>query len=194
MSWDRLSKHKSIGGLGFRHFRDFNIAMLGKQGWRFISNPESLVTKVYKARYWADSDFLNSSLGSNPSFVWRSIFEAKSLVAEGCRWRLGSGESINITGQPWLQENCNPYVSTVSPVLRDKKVASLLCMDSKEWDIEVVRDVFNERDQECILKIPLSADSSEDVMFWNLEDSGNYSVKSAYRLLQTQRGGVEMRK
>lgn len=30
MSWERMSKHKHGWGLGFRHFRDFNIAMLGK--------------------------------------------------------------------------------------------------------------------------------------------------------------------
>lgn len=27
MSWDRLSKNKSDGGMGFRNFRDFNVAM-----------------------------------------------------------------------------------------------------------------------------------------------------------------------
>lgn len=32
MSWDRMEKHKVSGGLGFRNFRDFNVAMLGKQG------------------------------------------------------------------------------------------------------------------------------------------------------------------
>lgn len=49
MSWERLAKHKDAGGLGFRNFRDFNLAMSGKQGWRFLSNPNSLVTKLYKA-------------------------------------------------------------------------------------------------------------------------------------------------
>ena len=33
MDWDRLCAHKSIGGMGFRNVREFNIAMLGKQGW-----------------------------------------------------------------------------------------------------------------------------------------------------------------
>lgn len=32
MSWTRMSRHKSTGGLGFRDFRDFNLAMLGKKG------------------------------------------------------------------------------------------------------------------------------------------------------------------
>lgn len=31
MSWNRMAKHKNVGGLGFQNFRDFNISMLGKQ-------------------------------------------------------------------------------------------------------------------------------------------------------------------
>lgn len=58
MSWNRLSRHKTAGGMGFRDFRDFNLALLGKQGWRFLSNPESLVIRVYKARYFPKTNFL----------------------------------------------------------------------------------------------------------------------------------------
>ncbi|XP_074374116.1 uncharacterized protein LOC141714498 [Apium graveolens] len=32
MSWSRLSKHKTSGGMGFRDLRDFNVTMHGKQG------------------------------------------------------------------------------------------------------------------------------------------------------------------
>lgn len=48
--------------------------------------------------------------------------------------------------------------------------------------------MLNDRDQSCVLQIPLSESCYEDKLYWRFEDSGIYSVKSAYRLLQTQRG------
>ncbi|XP_062104476.1 uncharacterized protein LOC133815682 [Humulus lupulus] len=50
-NWDKLCLHKSKGGLGFRNPRDFNLAMLGKQGWRFLSNNTSLRVVKLGARW-----------------------------------------------------------------------------------------------------------------------------------------------
>lgn len=71
--WGSLTTHKMMGGLGFKDLHDFNVSMLGKQGWRLLNNQTSLVSRVYKARYYPRCDFLNASIGNNPSFVWRSI-------------------------------------------------------------------------------------------------------------------------
>ncbi|KAL8520007.1 hypothetical protein ACS0TY_010807 [Phlomoides rotata] len=54
--------------------------MLGKFGWRIMMNPDALVSSIVKAKYFSCSNFLESSLGSNPSYTWRSIHEAKDLV------------------------------------------------------------------------------------------------------------------
>lgn len=188
MSWDRMAKHKNSGGLGFRNFRNFNVAMLGKQGWRFISNPDSLVSRLFKAKYYADGDYLNASLGHNPSFIWRSVLEAKQLLRDGVRWRVGNGKRIKVLGQPWLVTGANPFISTISPVIDNINVASLLCTDKKAWDAEVIKDVFNNRDQQRILEVKLDASNEEDEIFWNLEATGIYLVKSAYNLLQLQGG------
>ncbi|XP_074351958.1 uncharacterized protein LOC141691114 [Apium graveolens] len=96
MSWDRLSKHKHAGGMGFRPFRDFNIAMLGKQVWRLATNPNSLVSRVYKAKYFATSNILNANLGHNPSFIWRSLLEAKNLLSTGSGVYLAQLSDVSI--------------------------------------------------------------------------------------------------
>jgi len=35
--------HKTNGGMGFKDLTAFNLAMLGKQGWKFVTEPDSLV-------------------------------------------------------------------------------------------------------------------------------------------------------
>ncbi|KAL8125340.1 hypothetical protein AgCh_012870 [Apium graveolens] len=183
-----MVKHKSSGRMGFRNFRDFNVSMLGKQGWRIITNPNTLVSRLYKARYFVDTDFLNASRGHNPSFIWRSILEARDLLKEGIRWRVGSGETILIRDQPWLLLEDNPYITINHQALENKTVASLLRTDMKKWDVDIVKDIFNDRDQRCILIIPLVADNNADTMYWRHEITGIYSVKSAYKHLQMQKG------
>lgn len=86
-----LSKNK--GGLGFRHLWYFNLAMLGKQGSRFISNPESLPVHILKAKYFHKEDLLNANKVSNPSFVWKSVLQAKGNLNQGTRWRVGDEAS-----------------------------------------------------------------------------------------------------
>ena len=88
MFWERMTKHKNAGGMGFRHFQDFNIAMLGKQLWRLANNPNSLVSRLYKAKYYDSSDIFRAKLDHNPSFIWRGLLEElnnylrKGLVGE----------------------------------------------------------------------------------------------------------------
>lgn len=187
MSWERMANHKVSGGMGFRHFRDFNIAMLAKQGWRLVTCPDRLVTKAYKARYFENTDFLQAKLGSNPSFIWRSILEAQKMLKDGRKWRVGVGDRVEVLGQPWLVDNNNPYITTASPAIEKTTVNSLICVDKKEWDVDLICDIFNERDQRCILNVPLKESSCEDLPFWLWENNGIYSVKSGYKLLQAQK-------
>lgn len=88
---------KSEGGMGFRKLHDFNLALLGKQAWRLITRQDSMVSRVYKARYYPDGNFLNAKLGSNPSYVWRSILQSQDLVKLGATRRVGNGYTIDIT-------------------------------------------------------------------------------------------------
>lgn len=78
-----MCSKKSDGGLGFNNIREFNLVFLGKHGWRFLTKPNLLVSKIYKAHYFLNFSFLESKLGHNLSYVWRSIFAAQPLVKRG---------------------------------------------------------------------------------------------------------------
>lgn len=83
LCWDKLTVHKNHGGMVFKDLTAFNMAMLGKIGWKFQFQSECLVSKLFKARYFPRSDYLGANLGHNPSFVWRSIFSAKRVIRTG---------------------------------------------------------------------------------------------------------------
>jgi hypothetical protein len=51
IAWDKMACPKEDGGLGFRDFQMFNMAMVAKQGWNMINKPNSLVAKIFKARF-----------------------------------------------------------------------------------------------------------------------------------------------
>ena len=84
-SWATLCKPKAMGGLGFRNLHVFSQALLAKQIWRLHTNPTSLLHKMLKARYFKNDDILSARRGFDPSYSWRSLWGAKSLLLEGLK-------------------------------------------------------------------------------------------------------------
>ena len=71
MKWERMCVRKDAGDVGFRDLKDFNRALLVKQGWRIVNNPSCLIARVLKAEYFCEHSFLDSVPGDNPSAMWR---------------------------------------------------------------------------------------------------------------------------
>lgn len=93
---ENLFKSKLEGGMGFKILRDFNLAMLAKQDWRFHTEPNSLISRCYKAKYYPHCNVLQATIGNNPSYAWRSIFNALWIIKKGSCWRIGNGQEVNI--------------------------------------------------------------------------------------------------
>ncbi|KAA3490135.1 reverse transcriptase [Gossypium australe] len=156
--WSHLCRPKEEGGLGFRSMAQFNIALLAKQGWRFLTSPDSLVARVFKAKYFPDCCFRYSSLGSSSSYVWRSIWAAKASLENGLIWKVGNLHLV--------------------------KVADLINSNQREWNRSLIGNTFPAAEAELILQIPLAKESHEDLLVWRGELSGEFSVRSSYKLLQ----------
>jgi len=52
--------HKNHEGMGFKDLAAFNVAMLGKQGWKLQTDSDSLASRIFKSRYYPKSSYLNS--------------------------------------------------------------------------------------------------------------------------------------
>jgi ribonuclease HI len=187
ISWNKLGRAKNKGGLGFRDFSEFNKALLGKQCWRLITNEESLMSRVFKGKYFPRSNFLEANVGYQPSYVWRSMICAKEVMELGARWVIGDGKQVKIWSDSWLPEQSKLKVwSTPLNEVIDAKVCSLIDTDLKMWKKDVIINTFNEYEAQQILNIPLSWRLPKDMLIWHWEKHGHYSVRSAYHVLKEE--------
>ncbi|KAL5767711.1 hypothetical protein ACOSQ2_014494 [Xanthoceras sorbifolium] len=80
----------------------FNQALLAKQGWRLITNLNSLANRMLKGCYFPNSSFLQASRSSSGSFVWRSLLWGRDLIEQGFRWRIGDRSSVYVYNDRWI--------------------------------------------------------------------------------------------
>lgn len=138
--------------MGFKDLRVLNDALLGKQAWRLVEHPESLMGRV---KYYPNITFLNVTLGSAGSCSWSSIWSAKDLVKEGVLWRIGNGKQVNIWSDPWVVGKEGRFI-TCPQIKGINKVCDFIDMTKMEWNVDLISLHFHERDQQHILAIPQS--------------------------------------
>ncbi|KAL5554514.1 hypothetical protein UlMin_041915 [Ulmus minor] len=188
--WNVMCNGKERGGMGFRDLGCFNKALLAKQGWRLIRNPDSLVGKVLKACYFLNGDFLNARKGKHASLVWRSLVWGREIIEKGSRWRVGSGRNIDIFKDRWLPEPSNFKVTT-PPMLPGIFKVAMLRLNNGDWNKALIEYLFNADDVKAILSLPIGSFDHDDVLFWHYTKDGNYTVKSGYKVALESRGCIE---
>ena len=83
VKWGKLSEVKGKGGMGFRDLEAFNLALLAKQIWRVITTPNLLVSRVLKAKYMKEEEWLEKEPHNSASWCWKSIHKGGELLQKG---------------------------------------------------------------------------------------------------------------
>ncbi|KAM1141546.1 hypothetical protein EV1_041111 [Malus domestica] len=99
---------KSAGGLGFRNFKSFNNALLVKQCWRLIMEPNSL---------------------------WASVLKARDLLLKGAHWQIMDGQRVWVWVDRWLPSIPlgNPTPGEDLNAIRDTFIGDLRSEDRFIW-------------------------------------------------------------
>ncbi|GAA0160395.1 hypothetical protein LIER_43520 [Lithospermum erythrorhizon] len=84
-------------GLGFPDTQTFNQVLLCKQTWKLITEPNSYLSKVFKARDFLQGDFWSTSLGPNMfKHIWKLKVQSKvrHFVYKAIHNRLATSDKL----------------------------------------------------------------------------------------------------
>ena len=141
VSWTRLTRPKSAGGLGFREIEQFNNALLAKLAWRILKEPHSLLAQTLMGKYCHNSSFLDCLAPASASHGWRGILAGREVLKKGLGWIVGNGKDIQVWFQPWLQLD-RPTAPIGPPTQQNVNlfVADLLKPNSSDWNLQAIRE------------------------------------------------------
>uniref|UniRef100_A0A803PY66 RNase H type-1 domain-containing protein n=1 Tax=Cannabis sativa TaxID=3483 RepID=A0A803PY66_CANSA len=166
------------GGLGFCSYVHFNQALLAKQAWQIFLNPNSLLSRILKAGYFLNDDFVPANKGNNSSLTWQGICWGRGLLVKGLRMNVGNGRRILCCSDPWIPGHSifTPAYYTGLPL---NKVVDYISSDH-EWNLQSLQRDFSAVDIDNILTIPYSNSAPDDYWVWNYTIHGKYTVQSRY--------------
>ncbi|XP_062176144.1 uncharacterized protein LOC133881222 [Alnus glutinosa] len=142
-------------------------------------------------KYHPEADFMNSELGKRPSYAWRSISQAKSLLEEGLMWRVGNGEKIKIWKDRWIPTSTYHKIQDPVRVLStDAKVAEIINRSTNWWDIPLIEQIFSQETVDKICSLSICPRTQEDRLIWASTKLGSFSVRSAYHLEMERRARI----
>ena len=181
--WNKITLTKKEGGLELRDMYAFNKALLAKQAWRLMTLPSSLLARVYRAKYYRNTGFMEARSYQSSSLAWRSIIQTQPLIRRGVHWALGNGEHIRVWKDSWLlgEPSSTPRGPGES-TFPSLKVQNLFIPTTTSWNLPLLSSLFHHEDVQRIMRLRPSITGSEDRLYWRYNKTGSYTVKSGYHL------------
>lgn len=161
------------------------MALLAKQIWRIVTNPNLLVSKVLKAKYMKEDAWLGQQPPNNASWCWKSMHKGGELLQQRLWKRVGDGRSVKIWHDRWIPGLVDGRVTTVKPIGCQLQFVHEL-IEGEKWKNDLLKHWFNVVDVDHITNFPLSLYDRKDRLFWNYSKSGIYTVKTGYVVAKEQ--------
>jgi len=168
-----LYSSKLVGDIGFRDMQKFNNALLAKQVWRLIHQKDTLLYRVFSAKYFPNGSILDTPIHPKCSYAWRSILQAHEVINKRAIWLVENGHMIDFWNHRWLLDP--NYSKNVSPRASStvNRVSDLFYTNTRIWDPGRLKSNFYLWKAEMVSKIHVSEAWANDILIWPLTSNGD---------------------
>lgn len=181
MNWGNVCKPKRLGGLGFKNYSLFNRAMIAKQNWRVQNNPNSLLARTSKAKYFPTNSLREYHPKPHHSWIWKNITDNQCSPLHQGRWLIGNGNQIPLSHPDWVQ--CSNQVLREHR-LNNGTVADLVDSQTKSWKCDLVRKIYQPPIAKEMLQVPLpKTQGNYEKPIWDSGSTLHLEITKLIRLI-----------
>lgn len=136
VDWKMVCKAKRQGGLGLRHARLMNKALITRSGWRLLQEPNTLWNCMLRAKYGegrSSIDMLQSK--TSASHKWQGVVKCTNLIGKS-RWMVGNVRKVNFWLDVWIDNSplkAHTIMSLTLEELRKKVVDYWIVASGWDW-------------------------------------------------------------
>lgn len=182
VNWETVCKPKFNGGLGFHSASLTNKAYMLKLGWRMLSDPNALWSKVLRGKYLNGGEVVfSNSKKSNLSPTWKAILDTSATLPHNTAWSIGNGTITHFWHDNWFKD--------AGPLLRHSQLPHISHnFDEKiidftingQWNFAKLEQVLPDWICAAFKDFPPPVhNAANDSIYWTAEASGKFSISSA---------------
>ncbi|CAN1247078.1 Putative ribonuclease H protein At1g65750 [Linum grandiflorum] len=185
ISWQQVCTPKDRGVLGLRLARELNSAYMTKLAFIFMQHPELLWVRVLQSKYFRESAGFALRRKYSQSTIWRGIRRPWPWMICGSRSTIRNGEGTLFWTTRWVDAGFEliDHALDVDAIDPNATMTDFV-LPNGGWNFQKLQAALPD---EAIAHIagmsPPEADSGDDGWTWGLEQSGRFSIKSAYNLI-----------
>ena len=134
--------------------------------WRLIHHKDTLLYRVFSAKFFPNGCILEAPVHPKCSHAWRSILLAREVIHKGAIWRVGNGEKIDVWHHRWLPDPANSRIVSLKIGPSVSRVSDLFFPNSRIWDPSKLASCFLPWETEMIGRIYVSEGWVEGILIW----------------------------
>ncbi|CAN1146926.1 hypothetical protein LINPERHAP2_LOCUS15565 [Linum perenne] len=160
---------------------DFQSSTTRKTKLAHLTQPDLLISRLYKGKYFHSSNFLAAKKWSRPSNGWQRILHGRDLLLPGLLIQLGTHSRMPIIERASVPRSFGPALPVArvpSSQIRHLQISSLI--RNGTWNKPLLMDLFDVDSVQAIESITLPITLQEDKLVWFLLANGQYSTSSRY--------------